>query len=141
MGLLIALVSSPGAARAEAPSVRVYKTATCGCCSKWVRHLEEHGFEVDAIDVANLGSVKRSNGVPPGLASCHTGLVGGYLIEGHVPASDVHRLLRERPAIAGIAVPGMPIGSPGMEGPDPETYRVFGFTSDGKISVFATHTP
>ena len=129
------------AAVAETPTAVVYKSPTCGCCTKWIDHLEENGIDVEARDVRDVTPIKQSNGVPPGMSSCHTALVGGYFIEGHVPAEDVKRLLKERPEIAGLTVPGMPIGSPGMEGPRPERYRVFAVGRDGKLSTFATHGP
>ncbi len=121
--------------------IEVYKTPTCGCCSKWIDHLESHGFEVRAHDLRDLSQLKRDHGVPRELASCHTAIVDGYVIEGHVPASDVARLLEERPAVRGLAVPGMPIGSPGMEGPRPERYHVYSFDSSGARQVFSTHGP
>lgn len=123
----------------EEPVVEVYKSSTCGCCSKWVAHLEEHGFAVKATDVPNINRVKEIVGVPEGVASCHTAIVDGYVIEGHVPAEDVRRLLADRPPIAGLAVPGMPLGSPGMEGPNPQPYDVIGFDEDGELTRFASH--
>jgi hypothetical protein len=108
---------------------------------KWVAHLEEGGFVVESIDVENVATVKKENGVPAPLASCHTALVDGYVIEGHVPVEDVIRLLDERPDVAGLAVPKMPIGSPGMEGPNPEPYDVLAFTTEGKIHTYASHGP
>ena len=128
---------------ADVPVVQVFKTPTCGCCNGWIDSLQEAGFDVESIDLARLDEVKASNGVPPALASCHTAIVDGYVVEGHVPAEDVRRLLAERPEISGLAVPGMPLGSPGMEHPDPsrhETYRVLAFGPEG-VSVFATHRP
>src|SRR4051794_25985666 len=95
---------------AARPVVTVYKSPTCGCCSKWIDHMKAGGFEVKALDVEDIDLVKKTYGVPPGLASCHTALVGGYVLEGHVPAESVTRLMRERPAVAGLAVPGMPAG-------------------------------
>jgi hypothetical protein len=130
----------PAAAEAL-PEVHVYKTPTCGCCGKWVAHLRESGFSVKTTDLRNLDAVKQSNGVPRQLSSCHTAIVGGYVVEGHVPASDVKRMLAEKPAISGLAVPRMPIGSPGMEGPNPERYRVIAFDSNANTSTFATHGP
>src|SRR5262245_14270167 len=99
------------------PTVEVYKSPTCGCCSLWVAHLQANGFTVRTSDRDNddLAAFKATHGVPSAAQSCHTALVNGYVIEGHVPAADVQRLLKERPAVVGIAVPGMPIGSPGME--------------------------
>jgi hypothetical protein len=123
-------------------SVVVYKTPTCGCCSNWVAHLKANGFQVDATDVsdAQVRAVGASAGVTDDLASCHTAKVGGYTVEGHVPAADIQRMLKEKPAIAGIAAPGMPMGSPGMEqGGRKEAYDVIAFTKDGKRSVFAKH--
>lgn len=123
------------------PVVDVYKTPTCGCCSKWVDHLREEGFEVRTTDLHDLTDFKASHGVPRQLESCHTALVAGYVVEGHVPGVDVQRLLEERPAISGLAVPGMPIGSPGMEMPraNAQPYDVIAFRNDGSTHVFATH--
>lgn len=129
------------AARAEAgpPAVQVYKSPTCGCCVKWVEHLRSRGYQVTVSDVPDVSPVKRELGVPPGAASCHTAFIGGYFVEGHVPAEDVARLLATHPDLAGIAVPGMPIGSPGMEGPNPQPYSVLAVHRDGRITVFAEH--
>jgi len=140
---LLLLVSWAGANPSEADesSAMVYKTPTCGCCSKWIEHLEENGFKVDSKDIPDVTPVKRMNGVPAGLASCHTAIIGGYFVEGHVPAEDIQRLLRERPDIAGLAVPRMPIGSPGMEGPNPEAYSVLAVRQDGTTTVFSRHAP
>jgi len=129
------------AAWGDNEKVVVYKSPTCGCCTKWIDHLEENDIDVESQDVRDVSPIKRANGVPPGMTACHTALAGGYFIEGHVPAEDVKRLLKERPEIAGLTVPGMPIGSPGMEGPHPERYRVFAVGRDGKLSTFATHGP
>lgn len=143
MLLLAAVLALAGCTRPQAdlPAVTVYKTPTCGCCTLWAEHMAEAGFEVEAVDVADLGAVKRRLGVPRSLGSCHTAVVGGYLVEGHVPASDVKRLLAEAPEAAGLAVPGMPIGSPGMETPGraPERYEVALFTREGLATVFARH--
>jgi len=125
----------------EAQVVKVYKSPTCGCCGKWIEHLEAAGFKVEATDVQSVQPIKASNGVTPRLASCHTALVDGYVIEGHVPAEDVKRLLKERPKISGLAVPEMPIGSPGMEGPNPERYDVIAFGGEKGETVFASHGP
>lgn len=120
-------------------TVTVYKSPTCGCCNAWVDHLRASGFRVATIDTDDLTSIKQRHGVEPAHAACHTALVGGYVIEGHVPAADVRRLLTERPAVTGLAVPGMPMGSPGMEGPRPERYDVLAFTRDKGATVFASH--
>lgn len=123
------------------PVIDVYKSPTCGCCSKWVDHLRQAGFEVRTTDTRDLADFKAGHGVPRQVESCHTALAGGYVLEGHVPAADVKRLLRERPAITGLAVPGMPIGSPGMEvpGTEAEPYEVVAFDKDGDTEVFARH--
>lgn len=119
--------------------IAIYKTPTCGCCTLWVEHLQANGFSPTVSNLNDLTPVKRSNGVPTALQSCHTAVVDGYVIEGHVPAADVRRLLAERPDVAGLAVPGMPIGSPGMEGPNPEPYSVLAFDRNGGTEVFARH--
>jgi hypothetical protein len=120
----------------NAPTITVYKTPTCGCCTKWVDHLEHYGFRVEAHDVRDLGPIKNKYGISRALESCHTAEVDGYIVEGHVPADLIERMLRERPAVAGIAVPGMPMGSPGMEGPYRERYDVLAFDRDGKTEVY-----
>ena len=145
--LVLGVPAAPAAANdavSEAPArarVQVYKTPTCGCCKKWIRHLEQAGFEVTATDVPDTAPIKRQNGLLAQLASCHTAIVGGYLVEGHVPAEDVVRLLETRPAVAGLAVPRMPIGSPGMEGPNPVPYDVYSFDAEGQVEVFSSHAP
>ncbi|MDE0884800.1 MAG: DUF411 domain-containing protein [Myxococcota bacterium] len=138
---LIVSMSWADSDAAPKSSAMVYKTPTCGCCSKWIEHLEENGFEVASKEVPDVTPVKRMNGVPAGMASCHTAIIGGYFVEGHVPAEDIERLLRERPDIAGLAVPRMPIGSPGMEGPNPEPYSVFAIKEDGSTTIFSSHAP
>ena len=127
------------------PTILVYKTATCGCCNGWVEHLRSAGFTVDARNVAGgnveLMRMKVDAGVPGALSTCHTALVDGYVVEGHVPADQVKRLLAERPDVAGIGVPGMPMGSPGMEGPNAQPYRVVSWDHDGGAAVFAEIDP
>lgn len=125
----------PPAAR----EVTVYKSPTCGCCALWADHLAEAGFRVRVEDRVEMVPVKQEHGVPLDLASCHTAVVDGYVVEGHVPAADLARLLRERPDVAGLAVPGMPMGSPGMEGPREDAYEVVAFDGDGGREVFARH--
>jgi len=125
---------------ALAADVTVYKSPTCGCCKQWVKHLQANGFSVKAIDVADIVKAKTANGVPLMLGSCHTAMVDGYVIEGHVPANDIKRLLKERPAVQGLAVPGMPIGSPGMEqGAHKDRYDVLTFDKQGRTSIYARH--
>ncbi len=128
----------------QLPSIIVYKTATCGCCRGWVEHMRQAGFVVDARDLpgnVELMGIKVDAGVPGDMATCHTALVDGYVVEGHVPAEQVKRLLAERPAVAGIATPGMPVGSPGMEGPNAQPYQVLSWGHDGTRGVFAEITP
>jgi hypothetical protein len=130
-------VAPAAAPAADAPQLVVYKDPNCGCCTKWVEHMRQAGFRVETHDTSGVDGIKDQAGVPTGARSCHTGLVGGYAIEGHVPAEAVRRLLREHPAdVAGLAVPGMVIGSPGMEGPEPQHYDVIAFTKDGRTSVY-----
>ena len=117
----------------------VYKTRTCGCCGKWVEHLRANGFDVTVNDVPSTAEYRKKYGVPDALASCHTAVVNGYTVEGHIPAADIHRLLKQRPKGKGIAVPGMPMGSPGMEGPRRQAYSVLLFQADGSTSVFEKH--
>ena len=121
----------------EASQVTIYKSPTCGCCTKWVSYLERQGFETEVVSTTDLASVHAENGVPHALGSCHTAVVEGYVLEGHVPAAEIERLLRERPAVVGLAVPGMRAGSPGMEGPVRQRYDVLAFQKDGAYVVFA----
>ncbi len=127
-------------AAATGPLVTVYKSPTCGCCANWVEHMKAEGFQVEVHDVPDVRPTKRTHGVPGHLESCHTALAGGYAIEGHVPADVIRRLLAEKPQVAGIAVPGMPVGSPGMEmGARKDPYDVIAFTKDGQTSVYSSH--
>jgi hypothetical protein len=119
--------------------ITVYKDPSCGCCKSWIEHLIKHGYGVDAKDTPAMAEVKRTLGVPDALTSCHTAVVNGYLIEGHVPAADIARLLKEKPKVAGLAVPGMVTGSPGMEGPSKQHYQVLSFDKNGKTKVFASY--
>lgn len=140
--LVLFLVSiGAHAQRASGPVVEVFKSATCGCCGKWVEHLQAHGFTVRTTVTEALDDIKARHQIPGSVRSCHTAVVGGYVIEGHVPAPDVQRLLKDRPAVAGIGVPGMPIGSPGMEVPGMKVqpYDVLAFTKQGATRVFASH--
>ncbi|MGH8566713.1 MAG: DUF411 domain-containing protein [Gammaproteobacteria bacterium] len=126
-----------GAGGAAAVEITVSKTPQCGCCKKWVDHLRDNGFEVVVVDMESVEAVKRQNGVPTALGSCHTAVVDGYVVEGHVPADLIARLLSERPKVKGLAVPGMPMGSPGMEGPRKDPYQVLTFDGEGDTSVYA----
>jgi hypothetical protein len=123
---------------ANAPTITVYKSPTCGCCSNWVTHMLQNGVRVVAHDTADVAPVKDRAGVPMDKRSCHTGFIGGYAIEGHVPADVIKRLLAEHPSdVAGLTAPGMPMGSPGMDGP-PEHYDILAFTKDGHTRVYAS---
>jgi hypothetical protein len=132
-----------GLAAAQRPAgamVEVFKSPTCGCCALWVKHLEANGFTTKVTEVEDISTVKAKYGVPGRLQSCHTAVVNGYVLEGHVPAADVQRLLKDRPAVVGVAVPGMPIGSPGMEvGSTVQPFNVMTFDKQGQSTVFASH--
>ncbi len=123
---------------AEAADIVVYKSPTCGCCGKWVDHLRANGFSVSVRERGNLQPIKDKLGVPRRMRSCHTAEIGGYTIEGHVPADVISRLLKEKPPIKGLAVPGMPMGSPGMEGPRRDAYDVLAFRKSGATMVYAS---
>ena len=117
----------------------VYKTPACGCCDKWVEHLRDNDFDVTVNLVSETNSIRTQVGVPPEMASCHTAIVGDYWVEGHVPADLIHKLLTEQPElIRGIAAPGMPQGSPGMESPNPSTYKILSVDDKGEVEVYAT---
>ena len=121
--------------------ITVFRSPTCGCCGKWIEHAEAAGFQVKDEITEDMSAIKQQYGVPQSLTSCHTTIVGDYVVEGHIPAEDVQRLLTEKPDVAGIAVPGMPIGSPGMESGDyTEPYTVFSFTESGETATFAEHS-
>jgi len=130
-------------AQPSLPTLEVFKSPTCGCCSKWVDHAREHGFSAKVTDLPEdaLDALKTKHGIPRTAQSCHTTVVGSYVVEGHVPAAEVKRLLKERPVIRGLAVAGMPLGSPGMEvpGQKPQTYNVIAFDQAGAVKVFATY--
>ncbi len=132
-------VGAFAAGAAQATEVTVYKSPTCGCCTSWVKHMEVNGFKVKAQNVMDMDAVKRRHGVSPNLASCHTALIDGYVIEGHVPASDIRRLLKERPKVKGLAVPGMPQSAPGMDSPIKQPYQTLSFDGSGHLQVFANH--
>lgn len=130
------------AAAPALPKVTVYKTSTCGCCRLWLDHLKSSGFDVQAMDVSSedVRKVSKVAGLKDEDVSCHTAKIGDYVVEGHVPAADIKRMLKEKPAIAGLSAPGMPMGSPGMEqGGAKEAYDVIAFKKDGTSTVYATH--
>ncbi|HMY79097.1 MAG TPA: DUF411 domain-containing protein [Thauera aminoaromatica] len=127
-------------ALASPDEVVMYKDPNCGCCGKWAEHMRSAGFAVKEVANPRMDLVKQEAGVPEALGSCHTAKVGGYVVEGHVPAADVRRMLAEKPAIRGLSAPGMPLGSPGMEGPYPaERYDVVSFDAQGRSAVFSKH--
>lgn len=123
----------------HAAQLTVMKSPYCGCCAKWIEHVRQHGFTVKVVDTEEMAAVKKRLGVPDKLASCHTTMVEGYFIEGHVPAADIKRLLAQKPKASGIAVPGMPGGSPGMEMAAKEPYTTILVRQDGTAAVFARH--
>jgi hypothetical protein len=140
------VIASPAAQQKSVlPSVHVYKTPTCGCCSLWVDHMRQAGFTVKADDVSHeeLQRIKTKLGVPDSANSCHTARLAGYVVEGHIPADTVKKMLKERPKVVGIAVPGMPVGSPGMEvrGVRARPYDVLSFDKTGATRLFVTITP
>lgn len=138
--LVAGIGASYGAlAQQRVPAIEVYKSASCGCCGEWIKHLRASGFEVRAHDVTEPALHRARLGVPEALGSCHTATVAGYAIGGHVPARDIKRLLAERPKAGGLAVPAMPLGSPGMEGPHRDPYDVLLFDARGRTRVFSSY--
>lgn len=138
-GAVLAIGILPVArAQSVLPLVTIYKNPACGCCGEWVKHMRANGFRVEVHEIVDVAPIRRKAGVPEALASCHTALVGGYAIEGHVPAGDIRRLLRERPKVKGLAVPGMVVGSPGMEQGPAQPYSTIAFDERGS-TVFARH--
>lgn len=136
---VLALLLAAGV-EAAAPEMTVFKTKTCGCCGKWVEHARANGFKVTVKEVQSTAGYRRRYGVPDRLQSCHTAIVNGYTIEGHVPATEIHRLLRERSKSKGLAVPGMPLGSPGMESVHHDAYSVLRFEHDGSASIYRKYS-
>ncbi len=139
---LVATFSMNGQLQADEglQDIHVYKSPTCGCCADWVDHLEDNGFKVEVTETNNLNPIKIDAGLTPSLASCHTAFVGDYVIEGHVPANDIRRLIADAPKAKGLAVPGMPAGSPGMEmGDRKDNYQVLMFNESGQTRVFSEH--
>jgi hypothetical protein len=135
------LALSPSCTSASARTIAVYKDPSCGCCGAWVDHLRAAGFDATVDDTQDISAIKAKYSVPGDLTSCHTGVIAGYAIEGHIPAADIERLLKEKPKGLGLAVPGMPVNSPGMEVPgEPnEPYTVWLFQKDGTRTAFAEH--
>jgi hypothetical protein len=140
LGIAVAAALIATKVAAAVPVVEVYKSLTCGCCGKWVEHLRTSGFAVNVNDIPNVDAFRAKAGVPAALASCHTALVSGYVVEGHVPAADIRKLLAERPKALGLAVPGMPMGAPGMDAPHARGYDVLLFQADGATRVYHAHS-
>ena len=142
VALTVCLTTTATLVAQSTPTLEVFKSPTCGCCTKWVEHVRQGGIDVKVteLDDAALDAVKQKHGVPRTAQSCHTGIVNGYVVEGHVPVTDVQRLLKERPTVAGLAVGGMPAGSPGMEvaGQRPQPYNVVSFDKSGAVKVYST---
>lgn len=141
-GIALTLLATPAIAQFSKPLVEVWKSPTCGCCNDWIKHLEANGFQVKGYDKGNI-AMRKELGMPIKYGSCHTAKVNGYVIEGHVPAREIHRLLKERPNALGLSVPDMPIGSPGMDGPEyggqVDPYDVLLVQKNGSATVFASY--
>jgi hypothetical protein len=136
----MATISLPSLAKASLPQIEVFKSPDCSCCGAWVEHLKAAGFPVKVQEMPDTSVVRKRHGIPDEFASCHTGVVAGYAVEGHVPAEDVKRLLARKPRAAGLSVPGMPVGSPGMEvGARKDPFKVLLIDKAGRSSVFATY--
>jgi hypothetical protein len=139
IALTLLLLSAQGAYAQGSPKVDVFKSPSCGCCGGWVEHMRQNGFQVTTHDVADVPAERKKLGMPERLGSCHSAKIGGYVIEGHVPAADIRRLLKEKPKAIGLAVPGMVPGSPGMDAPKPMPYDTLLVARDGTTRVFARH--
>lgn len=137
--LLIAALGSTHVWAQSSAAVEVFKSPHCGCCGKWVEHLRQNGFQVNTHDVEDVTAARKKMGMPDRLGSCHTAKIGGYVVEGHVPAADIQRLLRDKPKALGLAVPSMPPGSPGMESAKPMPYQTLLVRTDGTTQVFTQH--
>ncbi len=132
--------SLPAEEASKPVEMTIYRSPTCGCCENWLEHVKQSGINIKDVVSDDMQAIKEKYGVPNKLASCHTAIVDGYVIEGHVPASDIQKLLQTKPKVVGIAAPGMPMGSPGMEmGGKKQDYQVMSFDKDGKFEVFASH--
>jgi hypothetical protein len=139
---MLAVAGIAGRAGAAAPpEMLVYKSPTCGCCGDWIKHLRANGFAVKPVDVNDLSVIRLRFGVPDRLASCHTAVIGGYAVEGHVPAAAIRRLLEQKPAVVGLSVPGMPGGSPGMESAEAQPFSVVAFDERGRTTAFESYRP
>ena len=139
--MLLAVIAIPLSIADESRSeITVYKSPTCGCCSKWVTYLEDNDYPVKAFDTSSMDEVKAKLGLTDNrLKSCHTAVVEGYIVEGHVPVSDIERLLKEKPEIKGLTAPGMPMNSPGMASIEPQGYDVYSFDRQGNIEIYSSY--
>ncbi len=135
----IYLASMLASKPAVAEEIMVYKSPTCGCCKKWVSYLKQEGFTVKSKNIRNMQSIKKEFGIKPQFQSCHTAKIGKYYVEGHVSASDIRRMLKEKPDIKGLSAPGMPMGSPGMEGPRKDKYNVIAIDKNDHASIYSRH--
>jgi hypothetical protein len=134
---LVLAGTTPSFAKATGtPPIKVYKSPSCGCCGQWVEYMTKHGFNLDVVNQDNLEIIKKMARVPEKLWSCHTSVIGKYVVEGHVPVDAVRKLLAEKPNLKGIAIPGMPSGSPGMPGRKAAPFKVIGFSADGKMKLY-----
>lgn len=140
LGIAVAATLVATKAAAAVPVIEVYKSPTCGCCGKWVEHLRQNGFKVVVNEIADVDAFRAKAGVPAALASCHTALVDGYVVEGHVPAADIRKLLADRPNARGLAIPGMPASAPGMDGTRSSRYDVLLFDARGTTRLYNTYT-
>lgn len=138
-----AVAVEPSMKSESLPDIAIYRSESCGCCTKWGEHLEKEGFTIQDKVIENMEAFKQANGITPELASCHTAVVEGYVVEGHVPASSINKMLDERPDIRGLTAPGMPMGSPGMEtaGIKAEAFDVLAIANDGTTTVFEQIKP
>ncbi len=136
---LVTLLSMAPAWAQTTPTVDIYKSPTCDCCGKWIAHMKKAGFKVEVHEVDNIPASRKKLGMPDKLGSCHTSKVGNYVVEGHVPAQDIQRLLKEKPKALGLAIPSMPPGVPGMDIPNSPPYETLLVQADGTTSVFAKH--
>ena len=137
--LLIALMGSVSVWAQPLPKVDIYKSPTCGCCGKWIEHMQKSGFKVEIHEVSDIPGSRKKLGMPDKYGSCHTSKIGDYVVEGHVPAADIKQLLKDRPKALGLAVPSMPPGSPGMDIPNSPPYETFLVQADGSSRVYAKH--
>lgn len=137
--VFIALMGSASVWAQTLPKVQIYKSPTCGCCGKWIEHMQKSGFKVETHEVDNIPASRKKLGMPDKYGSCHTSKIGDYVVEGHVPAQDIKRLLKEKPKALGLAIPSMPPGVPGMDVPNSPPYETLLVQADGTTSVFAKH--